>query len=105
MKKFIVAGLVIAGLGILAPVHADTTVYDPTPNGAFSDSYGNRGYVSVGTDHGVRACNENEKTPAGDKATGYAYVSPGGGEAAIAGTRDADGDTTPTEPNQNDCPQ
>lgn len=111
MKKFIVAGLVVAGLGILAPAYS-VTVSDPTPTGSFSDSDGNQGYVSA-DESGVRACNENDQTPAGDSATGYIWVSPGGEDTKPTygnenvGAGDADGtpDGDPTNGDENhDCP-
>lgn len=113
MKKFIVAGLVVAGLGILAPAFAeDTTVSDPTPTGVFTDSAGNQGYVSAGPDNGVRACNENDATPAGDSATGYIWVNPNGEDTTPTygngnvGAGDADGADDPNSPNptNHDCP-
>lgn len=112
MKKFIVAGLVAAGLGILAPAFADTTVSDPTPNGAFSDGNGHQGYVSAGTENGVRACNENGSTPAGDSATGYIWVNPNGESTtptygnSNVGAGDADGADNPNspDPTDHDCP-
>jgi hypothetical protein len=111
MKKFIVAGLVVAGLGILAPAYS-VTVSDPTPNGTFSDSDGNQGYVSA-DETGVRACNENDATPAGDGATGYIWVNPNGedttptygNEFVGAGDRDGENDGNPNNGTEShDCP-
>jgi hypothetical protein len=116
MKKLIIAGLAVAGLGLLAPAHADEVVRvdDPTPNGVFTDGEGNQGYVSVDDEGIVRACNENDATPAGDSANGYVYVNANGDETDSAtygngyvGAEDSDGssDGNPANGNENnDCP-
>jgi len=79
MKRFalLLAALTIAGA--TAPAMAEK-VMDPTPNAAFTDSEGNQGYVEVAAEDGalLRACNENENTPAGDDLTGYIWVNPNG---------------------------
>jgi hypothetical protein len=117
VRKSIVA-LCAAAVMALAATSASAAsivkVADPTPNGAFTDAQGNQGYVEV-LDDGVRACNENEATPAGDQVTGYAWVSAGGestpptygnenigaGDADGEGVDDGD-DTNGTE--GDDCP-
>ena len=112
MKKLILAALVAAGLGMLAPAHAER-VADPTPTGTFSDEFGNKGYVEVDPSGAVRACNENENTPGGDSTTGYVWVNANGegttpsyGNANI-GAGDADGidDGNATNGSEDhDCP-
>jgi len=119
MRRLIVTGLVagIAGAGLLsAPAALAVRVADPTPTGAFTDGQGNAGYVEADESNpAVRACNENEATPAGDDLTGYVWVNPNGegtdatyGNANV-GAGDADGegvddgdDTNGTE--GDDCP-
>lgn len=113
MKKLLIAAMVAAGLAVTVPVHADR-VYDPTPTRTFSDNHGNSGYVSV-DENGVKACNENEETPAGDDVTGYAWVNPNGeanrpengkgNEFVGSGDRDGNSDNDPTNGDENnDCP-
>lgn len=110
LKKlsFAVAG--IAALAVAVPAGA-ITVYDPTPNGQFSDGT-NQGYVQVDTDgRAIRACNENPNTPGGDSLTGYIWINAGGNEAttptygnSTIGAGDADGeDGSPTNTGH-DCP-
>ena len=102
-------------LAAAAPAGA-IKVIDPTPNQAFSDSTGNQGYVEVAAEDGavLRACNENEATPAGDDLTGYIWVNPGGedttptyGNTTIgAGDEDGEDGTTPNdidEDTNDDC--
>ena len=117
MKKLIVSLVGVVALAVAAPVGAvEVKVSDPTPTGAFTDSQGNAGYVELDTDEQViRACNENEATPAGDNASGYVYGSPNGEDVTPTygntniGAGDADGegvddgdDTNGTE--GDDCP-
>ena len=112
MKKLIIAALVAAGLGMGAPAFAER-VADPTPNGAFSDGNGNAGYVEVDPNGAIRACNENENTPAGDDLTGYIWINANGegttptyGNSNIgAGDADGEDDGDATNGNEgNDCP-
>lgn len=109
----------ILALALAAPAGAvEVKVADPSPNGVFTDGQGNQGYVEVDTDErAIRACNENEGTPAGDSLSGYVYASQNGetpqngptyGTANI-GAADTDGegvddgdDTNGTE--GDDCP-
>jgi hypothetical protein len=108
--SLVVAG--IAALAIAVPAAA-VTVYDPTPNGAFSDGT-NQGYVQVDTDgHAIRACNENPNQPGGDDLTGYVWVSQNGesttpsyGNANVgAGDADGEDDGDPTNGTEShDCP-
>lgn len=114
VRKSILALSAASVMALSASSVSAVQVDDPV--GVFTDSQGNAGYVQV--DEGgpaVRACNENEATPAGDNATGYIWVNPGGesttptyGNANI-GAGDADGegvddgdDTNGTE--GDDCP-
>lgn len=92
MKKVMLAVTAAAILAVSATAASAATIVrvpDPTPNGAFTDSGGNQGYVEV-RDDGVRACNENPGTPAGDSLSGYAWVDTGGD--ANAGHTDDDAD-------------
>lgn len=92
MKKLILAVAAVALLAVpLASASAQTIlrVSDPTPTGTFTDEQGNQGYVEI-RDDGVRACNENPGTPAGDNFTGYAWIDTGGD--ANAGNTDDDAD-------------
>ena len=92
MKKGIVALAAAAMLAVpVATASAQTIlrVPDPTPTGTFTDAQGNQGYVEI-RDDGVRACNENPNTPAGDNLTGYAWIDAGGD--ANAGHTDDDAD-------------
>ena len=91
--------VVVVMFGVGAKVSA-LKVADPTPNKAFTDTEGNQGYIEVAGDGGavLRACNENDASPAGDKATGYIWVNPSGepttatyGNSTI-GAGDADGE-------------
>jgi hypothetical protein len=79
-KSILALGAIVALFGLSAvPAFAGTSVLkvpDPTPTGTFSDGE-NAGYAEV-LDDGVRACNENPNTPAGDQLTGYAWVSASG---------------------------
>lgn len=112
MKKLVVAALVAAGLGVVAPAFAETVRVDD-PAGVFTDEFGNKGYVEADSNGAVRACNENENTPAGDSLTGYIWVNKNGepttpsyGNANI-GAGDADGvdDGDPANGTEdNDCP-
>lgn len=95
--------LFLAAAGVSAvvatPAHA-IKVIDPTPNAAFTDSEGNQGYVEVLADDGaiLRACNENDDTPAGDDLSGYVWVNPEGESTAPTygneniGAGDSDGE-------------
>lgn len=84
-------------MGISGPAFAEK-VADPV--GAFTDSEGNQGYVEVAAEDGalLRACNENENTPAGDDLTGYIWVNPNGEDTpptygnANVGAGDEDGE-------------
>lgn len=85
MKRFTCAFAVasVAATIAVAPAAAalraaPVRVADPTPTGTFTDAGGNVGYVEVDPAGAVRACNENDATPAGDNASGYAYVSASG---------------------------
>lgn len=108
MKRKIIT-LATAGIlsfGVVGPAFA-VTVEDPTPIGAFSDGSGNKGYVQADEAGALRACNENDETPAGDQATGYIWVNPAGepttptyGTAQV-GAGDADGEGAAKG---NDCP-
>jgi hypothetical protein len=115
MRKLSFPLLVAAAMALAVPAGADPVRVDD-PVGVFTDSQGNAGYVEVDdASPAVRACNENEATPAGDQATGYVWISPNGesttptyGNAKI-GAGDADGegvddgdDTNGTE--GDDCP-
>jgi hypothetical protein len=103
-KRLAVCCVAVGALLATAGPAAAVKVADPTPNAAFSDAEGNQGYVDVAPDDGavLRACNENDGTPAGDQVTGYIWVNPNGeattptyGNATI-GAGDADGeDATP----------
>jgi hypothetical protein len=78
LRKLIVALAALVVAVAAAPASA-LKVPDPTPTKSFSDTKGNTGYVSVAEGGAeVRACNENEATPAGDSATGYIYVNSAG---------------------------
>ena len=86
------AGVVVA-LALATPAGA-IKILDPTPNGAFSDTEGNQGYVEVASDDGsgavLRVCNErpqkvlghhdDERGPTagavGDGGSGYVWVNP-----------------------------
>jgi hypothetical protein len=111
MKRVFVTLVVAAAAGVFglnAPAHA-LKIADPTPNAAFTDAEGNQGYIEVASDDGsgalLRACNENDATPAGDDATGYIWVNPSGestpatyGNATIgAGDRDGEDATPPRD--------
>ena len=94
MKKLILALAAVAMLAVpLASASAQTIlrVADPTPTGTFTDAQGNAGYGEV-RDDGIRACNENPGTPAGDNVTGYAWIDAGGDANAGHNDDDADGD-------------
>ena len=107
--SLVVAGL--AALAIAVPAGA-VTVYDPTPNGAFSDGT-NQGYVQVDPDgQAIRACNENPGTPGGDDLSGYVWLNAKGesttptyGNANIgAGDYDGEDDGDPTNGTEShDC--
>ena len=108
-KSILALCAVVAAFGLsVAPAFAGTSllkVPDPTPTGTFSDGE-NAGYVEV-LDDGVRACNENPNTPAGDNLTGYAWVSSSGestpptyGNENI-GAGDADGEGSVDEDTNN----
>lgn len=106
MKKLTIAVLATLALAPSA-FAAGVRVNDPTGN--FSDE-SNSGYVQV-SDDGAQACNESkDATPQGDDLTGYAYVSVSGqpGEPTDGnehvGTQDADGNDTPSDVNEDDCP-
>lgn len=102
MKRYItaLAAASVVSLVAVAPASA-IKVIDPTPTATFTDTKGNQGYVEVDEAGAVRACNENDATPAGDQATGYVYVSvPGesfeggptyGNENVGAGDTDGEG--------------
>ena len=101
-RLLILFGGAVASAALLAGPASAIKIADPTPNAAFTDSEGNQGYVEVAADDGsgalVRACNENDATPAGDDATGYLWVNPNGeptpatyGNETI-GAGDADGE-------------
>lgn len=100
--------ITVLALLVLAPsaFAAGVRVNDPT--GHFSDG-ANSGYIQV-SDDGAQACNESkDATPEGDGLTGYAYVSVAGQSNPTtgndnAGSADADGETTETDANENDCP-
>lgn len=112
MKRFLLALVVLGAISVAVPAAAER-VDDPV--GTFTDGQGNAGYVEVDEAGAVRACNENEQTPAGDDLTGYIWVNPSGegtepsyGNSQI-GAGDADGegvddgdDTNGTE--GDDCP-
>lgn len=115
MKKLLTAGVAsLAMLVFAVPAFAaGIRVNDPT--GAFGDAQGNQGFVEVTDEPAVRACNENEATPAGDDLTGYVWINPdgepttptygnenvGAGDADGEGVDDGD-DTNGTE--GDDCP-
>src|SRR3954467_10367456 len=115
MRKASLAAAVVSAMLFALPTFAqDVKVADPTPNGQFSDSSANKGYVEVNTDQqAIRACNENPNTPAGDQLTGYVYanakgenVKPTYGNKNI-GAGDADGETDGNPANgdeSHDCP-
>ena len=98
MKRFALCLAAFTVLGAVAPAMA-VKVADPTPNQQFSDTHGNQGYVEVAAEDGalLRACNENENTPAGDDLTGYIWVNPNGEDTPptygndTVGAGDADG--------------
>lgn len=98
MKRTALLIAAFAILGATAPALAEK-VADPTPNQQFSDAHGNQGYVEVAAEDGalLRACNENEQTPAGDDLTGYIWVNPDGEDTPATygndtiGAGDADG--------------
>lgn len=80
MTRIVALAVAAVALAAAAPASA-IKVADPTPTKSFTDTQGNVGYVEVDeTSMAVRACNENEATPAGDDLTGYAYVSASGEE-------------------------
>lgn len=90
MRKSIVALCAAAVMALAASSASAQTILrvpDPTPTGTFSDGT-SAGYGEV-RDDGVRACNENPNTPAGDQLTGYAWVDAGGD--ANAGNTNEDG--------------
>jgi hypothetical protein len=96
VKKGIVALAAAAMLAVPVATASGQTILrvaDPTPTGTFTDAQGNAGYGEI-RDDGVRACNENETTPAGDQLTGYAWIDAGGD--AFAGNADDDGTNGPT---------
>ncbi|MEY2425042.1 MAG: hypothetical protein QOI61_614 [Actinomycetota bacterium] len=99
-KRLVICCAAFGALLVMAAPASALKVADPTPNAAFSDAEGNQGYVDVAPDDAavLRACNENDATPAGDKATGYIWVNPNGeattptyGNATV-GAGDADGE-------------
>lgn len=106
VKKLSITVLALLALAPSA-FAAGVRVNDPT--GHFSDD-ANSGYIQA-SDDGAQACNESkDATPQGDALTGYAYVSVAGqsGEPTQGnehvGSQDADGETTETDANENDCP-
>ena len=112
MRKLLLG---IALVGAVAAVPANATRIDD-PVGVFTDMQGNAGYIEVDeSDPAIRLCNENENTPLGDDATGYAWVNPNGEDTmptygnATVGAGDADGEGTDDGNDTNgtegdDCP-
>jgi len=118
----VLATAAAAALVLAAPASA-LKVADPTPTATFSDGT-NAGYVEVDESGAIRACNENDQTPAGDDLSGYAYVSASGesfesgptygNENIGAGDTDGEGTDSPgpdgvwgtedDEINSHDCP-
>ncbi len=121
MKRVVLPCAICALMLAAAAPAVALKVADPTPNQVFSDTSdngGNQGYVEVASDDGsgnlVRACNENEATPAGDDLTGYIWVNPSGedttatygNETIGAGDEDGEDSTTPQdvdEDTNDDC--
>lgn len=99
MERLLMGCLAAAMLLVFAGPAGAEKIYDPTPNQAFGDTHGNQGYLEVAAEDGalLRACNENEDTPAGDDLTGYIWVNPNGESTSpdygnsTVGAGDADG--------------
>lgn len=92
MKKIMLTLAAAAVLAVSATAASAQTIQrvpDPTPTSAFTDEQDNAGYVEIRSD-GVRACNENPGTPAGDGLTGYAWID--AGNDGNAGHNDDDPD-------------